>query len=134
MRYKIMAWMDPKSGQCEFTQKYGKLGEAGQAKCDERLRYLRDQPPSGWHDPHAKKLDSSRDHDCKDIYEVRFKANGIQHRPMGYFGPAADEFTIVIWATHKGSQYDPSNFCERAKRRWDEHRAGGCTTQEIEID
>ncbi len=112
---------------------YDYLGGKGEGYCDERLRYLRDQPPTGWNDPHARMLASRHDPDCKNIYEIRFKANGVQQRPMGYFGPRNNEFTIVLWATHKDDKWDPSNFCELAKRRWKLVTDGG-ETREIEID
>jgi len=87
-----------------------------------------------WRDPHAKKMSWEYDDDCKDLYEIRFKANGVQQRPMGYFGPKPGEFTIVVWVTHKGSQYKPSNFAKLAVARWSDVKSGAARTEEIEID
>ncbi|WP_354676775.1 hypothetical protein [Cupriavidus plantarum] len=98
------------------------------------MNYLRDQPPAMWRDPHAKKLSWEYDDDCKDIYEIRFKARSVQQRPMGYFGPQPGQFTIVIWVTHKGEQYDPRNFAHVAKQRWADVCEGRAAVAAIEID
>lgn len=134
MRYTYNELIDPRTGRGVFTERYEKLGEKGQAACDVRMMYLRDQPPQMWVDPHAKKLDWKIDDNCKGIYEIRFKAHDLQQRPMGYFGPNSGEFTIVIWVTHKGKQYSTSNFCEVARTRWDAVRGGTATIAAIEID
>ncbi|WP_353192136.1 type II toxin-antitoxin system RelE/ParE family toxin [Pandoraea pnomenusa] len=134
MRYKILAWVKQGNETSEFTEHYDRLDAKGQARCDERLRYLRDQPPHMWKDPHAKKLSWENDKLCQGIYEIRFEAGRVQQRPMGYFGQGSDEFSIMVWATHKGSQYKPSNFCELAKRRFECVCENKCRTEEIEID
>lgn len=87
-----------------------------------------------WRDPYAKKMSWEYDDDCKDLYEIRFQANKLEQRPMGYFGPHPGQFTIVIWVTHKGKQYDPSNFARVAKQRWDDVCSGAAATQEVAID
>lgn len=133
MRYKIREWIDPRTNVGAFEEGYDALIEPGDSKCDDRLRYLRDQPPQMWRDPHAKKLSWECDEDCKDIYEIRFKSNNLQQRPMGYFGPGSDEFTVVIWVTHK-ERHSVSNFCAKAKQRWADVRAGRVATKEVEID
>ncbi|UDM18819.1 hypothetical protein [Vogesella sp. XCS3] len=134
MSYKILEWIDARTDSGAFSEPYDQLNAKGQAACDTRLLYLRDQQPHMWRDPSAKKLDWSKDCDCKDIYEIRFLANNVPQRPMGYFGPNKNEFTIVIWVTHKGKQYTPKEFCAIAKKRWAEVRNGNAITREVEID
>lgn len=77
-----------------------------------RLRYLANTPKADWKKPHARKLKG-----VKDLYEIRFEANNVQHRPLGFFGLGAKEFTILIWATHKQDIYDPSEAIETAEKR-----------------
>ena len=134
MTYKILEWICPRTGRGAFSLDYDKLGVKGEAACDERVRYLREQEPSMWRDPYAKKLSGSRDDDCRNLYEIRFKANNVQQRPMGYFGPRDNEFTVVVWVTHKGSQYSTTEFCRIAKERWGAVCSGAAKTSEVEID
>lgn len=134
MRYRIFERVDPRTGLGDFSQRYDQLDEAGQAAWDARILYLRDQPPAMWRDPYAKKLSWENDRDCKNLYEIRFKAQSVQQRPMGYFGTDVDQFTIVVWVTHKGSQYEPRQFCRIGRERWEQITSGCCATVEIEID
>ena len=131
MRYTYKEWVDQRTSEKVFTSCYECLDDSGKAKCDARMMYLRDQPPANWVDPHAKKLASNLDEDCKGIYEIRFKANRLQQRPMGYFSEG--EFIIVLWVTHKES-YSTRNYCTVARERWNAICAGTAQTIEIEID
>lgn len=119
MRCTFREWVDPRTGEGAFSTRYQALDDKGQAKCDARMLYLRDAPPRLWVDPSARKLDWSKDENCKDVYEIKFSANRIEQRPMGYFGRSASEFTIVVWVTHKGKQYRPRDFCRIACERRD---------------
>ena len=76
------------------------------------VRWLAPMPASEWHEPKAKKL-----HGYKELYEIRFKANGVQQRPIGFFGPESNQFTILIWATHKQRVYKPAEALDTADRR-----------------
>lgn len=77
-----------------------------------RVRYLANTPRIDWRKPQAKKLQG-----VQDIYEIRFKAANKQYRPLGYFGPEGDQFTILIWATKKDHVYDPAEAIGSASRR-----------------
>ena len=77
-----------------------------------RVKYLANTPKRDWQEPHALKLKK-----VTDIYEIRFKANGVQVRPFGFFGPNVNEFTILVWATHKQKIYDPHNAIDTANSR-----------------
>ncbi len=87
-----------------------------------------------WVNPHARRLAWHVNPDCKDIYEIRFKANNAQQRPMGYFGPCPGIFTIVLWATHKGKHWSPRGFCRIARERWQAIQNGTAKSLEVEID
>lgn len=133
-RYQLLQWVNANSVVGEWASAYDRLGDKGQAKADERLRYLRDQPPAMWLEPGAKRLGSATDKDCKDVYEIRFKANNIQQRPLGFFGPGPSQFTVVLWATHKGNQWVPKEKCRIAKERYQSIVDGKSTIAKIEID
>lgn len=134
LRYKIYEWLDPRTDKGVWTNKYNSFSFSEQAKADARILYLRDQPPSMWVSPQAKKLSSKNNSDCKDIYEIRFKAKNVQQRPLGFFGPDDDVFTIVLWATHKGKQWDPKEYCSIAKARYEDVKNGRVKNIEIKID
>lgn len=134
MLYSFHERLDPRTNLGAFTEVYESLGDAGQAHCDARLEFLRSQPPCMWVEPDAKKLSWTQQTACKGIYEIRFKANNVQQRPMGYFDAAGRRFVIVVWVTHKGNQYDPKNYCQIAQRRWQSIRDGLESTSAIEVD
>ena len=48
-----------------------------------RVRYLSNTGKRDWKEPAAKKLQG-----VTDIYEIKFKANKVQYRPLGFFGLA----------------------------------------------
>jgi len=94
-----------------------------------RVRYLANIPKRDWKKPHALKLQGAT-----DIYEIRFKANKVEQRPFGYFGPKNDEFTILEWATHKQDIYDPSDAIKTAdeRRKLIERGAARCVPLQID--
>jgi hypothetical protein len=65
-----------------------------------------------WREPSFKTLHG----ECIGLGEVRFQADGVQQRPLGFrSGPR--EFTIVFWAIEKGDKFVPRNACRRALER-----------------
>jgi hypothetical protein len=52
----------------------------------------------------------------RDFFEIRFFANNVQQRPIGYFGPGECDFTILIWAIEKGNKLIPEEWCKKANR------------------
>lgn len=134
MRYVIQELVDRRTGKGVASSALEKLGDVGQANFDNRLLYLRDQPPPMWRDPHAKRLSPQNDPKCKNIYEIRFSAQRVEQRPLGYFGPSLGTFTIVLWATHKGKQWIPRDYCRIANERWESLRKGELEVCEVEVD
>lgn len=94
-----------------------------------RVRYLSNTAIRDWKEPAAKKL-----HGIADIYEVRFKANGVQHRPLGFFGPNKGEFTILVWATHKQNIYDPHDAINTAGKRYGLIQNGSASCVPLKIN
>lgn len=79
------------------------------AKLDSRMVYLRQQRREGWvREPY----DTLRD----GIGEVRFKAERVLYRPLGFFGPAREEFTFLLFAT-KTKDFIPPNAIDIAVER-----------------
>lgn len=79
------------------------------ARLDGRMIFLRQQPREGWiREPY----DTLRD----GVGEVRFKAEGVWYRPLGYFGPFRNEFTFLFFAT-KTNKFIPSNAIDIAVER-----------------
>ena len=49
--------------------------------------------------------------------KLRFKANKIQYRPIGFFGPASGEFTLLIGAEERNQRFVPRDVPDQAVRR-----------------
>lgn len=94
-----------------------------------RLRHLANTPKIDWHEPHAKKLQG-----VQDIYEIRFKAQGRQFRPLGFFGPGAGDFTVVVWAGKKQQVYRPADAINTAAERRSFILEGRATAVPLQID
>lgn len=133
VQHTIMEWLDDRTRDGAWTKTYETLGIKGQAAADIRLQYLRCQPKENWKAPHSKLLKSDRDNDCKEIYEIRFKANNVQQRPLGYF-IEPNFFVVVLWATHKDKAWAPRNYCNISSGRKKAINNGCALIAEIEID
>ena len=54
--------------------------------------------------------------ECAGLTEIRFEADNVQQRPLGYrVGP--DEFIFLFWAHEKGDKWVPKNACKKARDR-----------------
>lgn len=84
-----------------------------QAAFDTVIRYLGSQPREKWSRPYFSLLEG---YECDGIGEIRFKANRVQHRPLGFFGPQRLHFTIVICVMEKGGKL-PKGTCRTASKR-----------------
>jgi hypothetical protein len=92
-----------------------------EVKFNSRCRHLVQMNLDEWSPVWTKPL---RGKQCDGLVELRFKANKVQQRPLGFFGPGASEFTIVIWAIEKGDALVPKDACKIGKQREAEVRAG----------
>lgn len=102
------------SGRNQISEWYNAQSSAVQATFDMAMSYLVDQPRDGWVDPSAKRLAGGG---CKGLTEIRFKAEKTQIRPLGFFGPEANEFTILFNAIEKGGDFVPKDSCKQASKR-----------------
>ena len=95
-----------------------------------RVRYLVNTPNKlDWHEPQAKKLKG-----VAEIYEIRFKANNVQYRPFGYFGPSEEDITILVWATKKDEKYKPANAIDTADTRREQVKDKSAESVALQID
>lgn len=101
---EIRAWHDAQSTRV-------------QAKFRGRLRFLCQTPRAGWK---REPFDMLHGY---DLGEIRFNADGVEYRPLGFFSPGM-VFTLVICATEKGGKFVPRNAAEIAEQR----------KKEIELD
>jgi hypothetical protein len=69
--------------------------------------------PQEWREPYTKQLEGP----CDGLVEIRFKADRVQHRPLGFYGPKRMEFTIALIAREIGDRFEPQNACEQALGR-----------------
>lgn len=101
------------SGRNDVQSDVDRLDDAGLANFEAQVRYLAGtSTPADWNEPQAKKLKGA-----DGLYEIRFKANRCATRALGFFGPNADEFTILIIATHKQNVYKPAEAISTAGKR-----------------
>ncbi len=84
-----------------------------QAVFDQRLRNLAQMKPQEWREPYTKQLEGL----CDGLVEIRFKADRVQQRPLGFYGLARMEFTIVLMAREIGDRFEPRDACEIALTR-----------------
>lgn len=102
------------NGENVVDEWYCRLSPKAQAVFDARWDHLSVHPRSDWAYPYFKMLSGGK---CSGLGEIRFKADNVQQRPIGYFGPARGEFTILICAIEKGSRFEPLASCEIAQGR-----------------
>lgn len=128
LQWKFMVYVSP-SGSVALQKTIDRQDETVIQKFKVRVRYLWNTPKRDWQKPYALKL-----HGVTDIYEIRFEANGVQHRPFGFFGPNENKFTILIWATHKQVIYDPHDAIKTAGTRRDDIQKGSARSVPLQID
>jgi hypothetical protein len=85
------------------------------ARFKSRLVNLAQLSRHDWHSDYCKALSGSGD----GLFEVRFKANGVMQRPLGFFS-SVNEFTLLFWAIEKGNRFIPKSACETAQT-WKRH-------------
>lgn len=87
------------------------MPKGAQAEINARLRYMENLKI--WVRPHSAKLKGS-----KHIHEIRIKWQKNQYRPLGFFGPNDNEFTLLIGAVEKDSKFEPKNAIEISEKRY----------------
>ena len=99
--------MQPNALALEYQAEYGR------ATFDQRLRFLAYSPLQDWKPPYSRKLKGK----CDGLVEIRFKADNVQQRPLGFFGVSRMTFTLLFWATEKNDKFVSKDACIIANRR-----------------
>ena len=86
-----------------------------QARFISRMTALAQLPRDEWHGNLYKTLHGN----CDGLGEIRFFADKVQQRPLGFHSGDA-EFTILFCAKEKGGKFVPLSACEKAIARRDE--------------
>lgn len=73
------------SGRNEVQATYDSGNDDLKAELEVEIAYLEVRERDEWRRPHAAKL--SKCSEFRDFFEIRLFANGVQQRPIGYFGP-----------------------------------------------
>jgi hypothetical protein len=111
MCWRILDYVTDR-GENEIKEWINSLPAQAQAKIDQRIILLRTWPAKIWPPQYVSALRG-----YKDIYEFRVVSSGVQYRPLGCYGPAAREYTLLIGATEKGGRFQPPGVCETAVKR-----------------
>ena len=80
------------------------------SKFEQRIRFLRDRAPHEWIYDYAHALK-----DARDIFEVKFEAKRIAHRPLCCFGPTKVQFTILMFAVEHNKNLRPPDAIQTAE-------------------
>jgi hypothetical protein len=107
------------SGTGDVKEAYDGGSKKLRAQFLSKLKILAQLPRAEWHDVYFKNLSGP----CDGLSELRFKADGVQQRPLG-FHLTSTEFIILFWATEKGNKFVPLSACEKALTRKQEILTG----------
>ena len=110
---QVRAWYDSGSKQL-------------QARFLSRLKTLAQLGRNEWHENLYKPLHGV----CDGLGEIRFKADNVQQRPLG-FRSGDFEFTILFCAKEKGGKFVPLSACKKALARKDEILKDGSQTNAL---
>jgi hypothetical protein len=108
-------------GRDAIADWYRHQDERVQGAFDVVLEHLQQRVRADWRRPAFDLLSGK----MRGIGEVRFQANRVQHRILGFFGPANAEFTLLIAASKKGRSYNPRDALDTAVKRRAEVLADG---------
>jgi phage-related protein len=92
------------------------------AEFDDVLRYLSVTPRERWNRPEYSPLSDG-------ISEIRFFADKIQYRPLGFFLMRANQYVLLIGASKKMQTYTPRDAKNTASRRMKEILEGRARIQ-----
>jgi hypothetical protein len=97
-----------------FEKEYRDQTPEARAEFRATLNLLRDSATiEGWCRPAFDRLSGK----YRQLGKLRFKANGAQHRPLGFFGPGTQAFTLLAWATERDGRYWPPGIRDSALDR-----------------
>lgn len=121
------------AGRSEVQEHVDNATDALQAELMVAIEYLRDQPRQNWTRPKAAKLSADKK-EFRDYFEIRFVAENTQQRPIGYFGPGENEFTILIWVIEKDRKFIPKEWRSMADTRRTALDSGKATNRDLTLE
>ncbi|MCA8313226.1 hypothetical protein LGN43_02940 [Burkholderia multivorans] len=107
-KFRLRDYMSP-AGRRDVRAHYERASDEVQAAFDAHWDLLKVRSRDRWVRPDAHKLEPEWKGGFRDFFEFRFKADKTQQRPIGYFGPGDDHFTLLLWAIEKGSKFIPKD-------------------------
>lgn len=99
------------SGNSDVKETYENGSGQLKGKFLTRLKMLGSLEKDQWHETLHKQL-KKQDGLC----ELRFKADGVQQRPLGFHMPS-NTFVILFWAIEKNNKFIPPGAVQTAKAR-----------------
>jgi hypothetical protein len=96
-------------GRDLFVDQYRGQTVKARAMFRATINVLRDQPDiQGWSRVNGfDRLTGKKYRRYHGLGKLLFKADGVQHRPLGFFGPTERSFTLLIWATERNWEFYP---------------------------
>lgn len=111
---KIMCYENA-SRKNEIQQTYNSGTSSLKAGLEVSLSFLKVRSRNEWMRPKASRMNKCKE--FPDFFEIRFKADNTQQRPIGFFYPNDDNFIILLWAIEKGNKLNPEDWCKKANDR-----------------
>lgn len=112
-KWNLKCYVRPGGGS-KVQETYNRGSDELQAAFDVQMQMLLKLDKEFWKRPSAAKLVQCAKNEFRDYYEIRLFADRVQQRPIGYFGPSEDDFTILVWATERGNQLKPKSWRDKA--------------------
>lgn len=117
-------------GKCVVEEDLGRLTDKGLEHFKAQVRYLAPASLDAWRKPKARKLAGA----ASALHEICFRNDNRETRAIGFFGPEADEFTITIVCSHKGTIYEPASALQTADDRRKYVIAGSASRAPLQFD
>lgn len=99
-----------------------------QGEMDSTLEFFQNRPNAEWRRP---KFDTLEGKQCQGLREIRIKVKSGVYRILGFFGPARQEFTLLIgFKKQRGSETDQHCRIAQSRRKEvenDDARARKCS-------
>ena len=125
--WKVCTFVSP-SGANQVQKAVDGLSSVACETFKTELRHLAQSPREEWRQPHAKQLKG-----YQNLVEVIFKADRVQLRAVGFFGPLLGQFTITVLCTHKQNVYSPRDALDTAAKRKREVEVGEAGTAPLQV-
>lgn len=105
-------------GRDLFCEAYAVQPARARAKFRAILNGLRHQPNiEGWSRANGfDRLTGKKYRRYSGLGKIRVRV-GVEHRPLGFFGPGTATFTLLIWATERDGEFDPPSALDTALER-----------------